>query len=147
MASTLTKLLVHIAFSTKNRDPLIPEAIERDLHAYIGGICRHHHSPLLAMGGVEDHVHMLIDLSKNLALSALMLDVKRDSSRWLIERLPRFAWQDGYFAFAIGESAFDALCAYIANQRVHHARVDFKDEMRAIFRKYGIEPDERYVWS
>ena len=147
MASTLTKVLVHITFSTKNRQPTIPESCEHDLYAYIGGICRRLDSPLLAMGGVADHVHMLVDLSKNVALATFMLDVKRDSSRWMGERLARFAWQEGYFAFSIGESGLDALRAYIANQRAHHQRIGCKDEMRALFRKYGIEPDERYVWA
>lgn len=150
MASTLTKLLIHITFSTKDRLALIPEAIEPDLHAYIGGICRRMESPLLAMGGAADHVHMLVSLGKTIALSELMLNVKRDSSKWIKEKheAPHaFGWQDGYFGFSIGESGVDALRAYIANQKEHHKSVAFKDEMRTFLRKYGIEWDERYVWD
>ena len=150
MASTLTKVLLHIAFSTKNRDPIIPTTIEPRLYAYIGGICRAMNSPLLAMNGVSDHVHMFVSLSKTIALSDLLLNVKRDSSKWVKENdatLHDFAWQDGYFAFSIGESQVEALQAYIARQKEHHKTVDFKDEMRAFFRKYGIEWDERYVWT
>ncbi|MCL4743390.1 MAG: IS200/IS605 family transposase [Phycisphaerales bacterium] len=150
MASTLTRLLVHITFSTKNRAAAIPETIEPDLYAYIGGICRRMGSPLLAMGGVADHVHMLVSLGKSVALSDLMLNVKRDSSKWLKERdavLREFAWQDGYFGFSIGESGVDALKAYIADQKQRHLTVDYKDEMRAFLRKYGVEWDERYVWD
>lgn len=150
MASTLTKLLIHVTFSTKHREPLIPEEIEPDLFAYIGGICRRMDSPLYAMNGTSDHVHMLVSLGKTVALSDLMLEIKRDSSKWIKERnaaLREFGWQDGYFAFSIGESGEQATRTYIANQKEHHKKVDFKDEMRAFFRKYKIEWDERYVWA
>ncbi len=153
MASTLTRLLVHITFSTKNRVAIIPEAIEPDLYAYMGGICRRMESPLLAMGGVANHVHMLVSLGKTVALSELLLNVKRDSSKWIKEQdagggaLDAFGWQDGYFGFSIGESGVDALRVYIANQKEHHKTIDFKDEVRAFLRKYRIEWDERYVWE
>ena len=144
MASTLTKILVHVAFSTKGRKPAIPPEREPDLYAYVGGICRRLNSPLLAMGGTQDHVHMLVSLAKTISIADLMLNVKRDSSSWMG---PGFAWQDGYFAFSIGESAADALRAYIERQKDHHATVDFQDELRALLRKYGIEWDERHVWA
>lgn len=150
MASTFTKILVHIAYSTKNRAAMIPESIEPRLYAYIGGICRAMKSPLLAMNGVADHVHMFVSLGKTIALSDLLLNVKRDSSIWIKDQdaaLRDFAWQDGYFGFSIGESQVDALQAYIAKQKDHHKTVDFKDEMRAFFRKYGIEWNEEYVWA
>jgi putative transposase len=150
MASTLTKILLHITFATKSRAALIPGAIEPDLYAYIGGICRRVESPLLAMGGTGDHVHMMVSLGKTVALSDLMLDIKRDSSKWIKERdvaLREFGWQDGYFGFSIGESGVDALRAYIANQKEHHKTIDFKDEVRAFLRKYGMEWDERYIWE
>ena len=150
MASTLTKILLHITFSTKNRAALIPGTVEPDLYGYIGGICRHMESPLSAMNGTADHVHMLVSLSKSVALSDLMLNIKRDSSKWIKENVPTlktFAWQDGYFAFSIGESGVEALRAYIANQKEHHKTVDFKDEIRAFLRKYGIEWNERYIWD
>ncbi|MBX9735843.1 MAG: transposase [Phycisphaerales bacterium] len=86
MASTLTKLLVHITFSTKGRAALIPEPIEQNLYSYIGGICRRMESPLLAMNGTADHVHLLVNLSKNTTLADLMLNVKRDSSKWIKEQ-------------------------------------------------------------
>lgn len=147
MASTLTKILVHITFSTKHRDPVIRPEVEKDLFAYIGGICRRMESPLWAMGGTPDHVHMLVSLGKTVALSSLMLEVKRDSSKWLKDHIPGFAWQDGYFAFSIGESGVEALRTYIANQKEHHKTVEFKDEVRVFLRKYGMEWDERYVWE
>lgn len=129
---------------------MIPESIEHDLHAYVGGICRRMESPLLSMGGVSDHVHMLVSMGKTVALSDLLLNVKRDSSKWIKERDPAlgsFGWQDGYFAFSIGESGTRALRAYIAGQKEHHKTIDFKDEMRAFMRKYRIDWDESYVWA
>ncbi|HYE62397.1 MAG TPA: transposase [Phycisphaerales bacterium] len=146
MATTLTKILLHIAFSTKERADFIPEGLESDLYSYIGGVCRGRASVLLAMGGTANHVHMLVSLGKVTALSDLMLDVKRDSSRWMNER-GAFKWQEGYFAFSIGESGVEPLRAYIAGQKEHHAERGFQDEMRAIMTKYKMEWDERYVWD
>ena len=150
MASTLTRILVHITFSTKQRAAQIPPAIEPDLYAYIGGICRRMESPLLAMGGTADHVHMLASLGKTMALCDLMLNVKRDSSKWMRDKEGThadFGWQDGYFGFSIGESGVVGLRAYIANQKEHHKKIDFKEEVRTFLRKYGIGWDERYVWD
>ncbi len=150
MASTLTKVLIHITFSTKNRAATIPETIEPDLYAYIGGICRRMESPLLVMGGVADHVHMLVSIGKTVALSDLMLNVKRDSSKWMKDRdaaFGAFGWQDGYFAFSVGASGTEALRAYIVGQKEHHKTIDFKDEMRTFLRRYGIEWDENHVWD
>jgi REP element-mobilizing transposase RayT len=147
MASTLTKVLVHIFFSTKHREPLIGPDVEADLHAYIGGICRNMDSPLLAINGTADHVHMMVSMSKNVALSDLLLNVKRDSSKWMHERASEFAWQSGYFAFSIGESGAAVLRQYIADQKEHHASVSFVDEVRSLLRKYGVAWDEEHVWS
>ncbi len=148
MASTLTKLLLHVTFSTRHRDNLIDPGMEPELYAYIGGICRNMHSPLLAMGGTANHVHMLISQSKTVTLADIMLNVKRDSSKWLKDRgATRFQWQDGYFAFSIGESGVKALRTYIANQKAHHRAVEYQDEMRAFFQKYKLEFDERYIWQ
>ena len=104
MASTLTKLLMHVTFSTKDRLPLIAPDAEPDLFAYIGGICRRMESPLLTVNGVPDHVHLLVSLAKTVSLSELLLNIKRDSSKLMKERAPGFGWQDGYFGFSIGES-------------------------------------------
>jgi len=105
MAQTLVSLMVHLIFSTKNREPLITPEIEPELFAYIGGILKNHESRLLNAGGTSDHVHLHISQSKNIALSALMKDVKKDSSSWIKTKGRRFRgfhWQDGYGAFSIG---------------------------------------------
>jgi putative transposase len=150
MASTFTRILLHITFSTKDREPLIAAAMEPNLFAYVGGICRRLESPLLAMGAATDHVYMLVSLSKNVTLVDLMLNVKRDSSKWMkaeYDTLPMFNWQDGYFAFSIGESGIEATKAYIAKQRIHHETVDFKDEMREFLKRHNLEWNEDHIWK
>ncbi|MCG3126539.1 MAG: hypothetical protein CHACPFDD_01386 [Phycisphaerae bacterium] len=150
MATTLTRILLHITFSTKHRAKLIPTHYRDDLYAYMGGICRNHDSVLLAAGGTDDHVHLFVNLGKTVALSTLMLELKRDTSKWMKSRgreFAVFAWQDGYFAFSIGQSGADKLRAYIAGQPAHHHALSFQDEVRAVLRKYGLQLDERYAWD
>lgn len=150
MALTLTRLLVHLIFSTKDRIPLIPCELEPDLYSYLGGICRDCDSPLLVAGGMPDHVHLLVSLSKNRALSDLLMEVKRGSSKWMKTQgsaLREFAWQDGYAGFSIGESGVPAVTAYIQNQKEHHRTRTFKEELVEFLVKYGVEYDERYIWS
>ena len=150
MASTLTKILLHITYSTKHRDAMIPEAVEPELYAYIGGICRRMGCPLLAIGGTSNHVHLMVSLSKTVSLAELMMNIKRDSSKLVKEKDPAasgFTWQKGYFTFSIGESGADGLRKYIANQKEHHATVSFQDEIRLLLQKYGMEFDERYMWD
>ncbi|MFN0010211.1 MAG: IS200/IS605 family transposase [Phycisphaerales bacterium] len=150
MAQTLTRLLVHVVFSTKGREPLIPPEIENDLYKYLAGISRNHDSPLLAVGGTADHVHLLVALSKNVALSALLMHLKKDSSKWIKTRSPRaraFAWQEGYGAFTLGASQVPAATRYIAGQKEHHRRRSFQDELRTLCRKYDVALDEQHAWT
>jgi putative transposase len=150
MAQTLVSLYVHIIFSTKNRAELRAPKIEPELFAYIGGILNHNKSKLVAAGGTKDHIHLLISLSKNLGLSELIGDIKRDSSVWIKKQetqFQNFHWQDGYGAFSIGYSQIETVKSYIARQKIKHAKVNFKDEFRGFLRKYDVEYDERYVWD
>ena len=97
MAQTLVSLLVHIVFSTKNRQPFITSEIEQELFSYVGGILSNNESRLIAAGGTADHVHLLISQSKNVALSSLVKDVKKDSSSWIKTKgsqFRRFHWQE-----------------------------------------------------
>ena len=107
MAQTLTRLLVHVVFSTKDRCNWITRAVEPELYAYLGGICRNRESPALAIGGTENHIHLLTSLSKKIALADLMMTLKKDFSKWIKAKgdvFRDFHWQDGYGAFSIGES-------------------------------------------
>ncbi len=150
MATTFTKILIHFVFSTKNRAPLITPDIEPRLHAYMRGIAKNHESPVISMNGTSDHVHMLISMSKKIAVATLMEEVKRDSSSWIKkqgEEFSGFYWQEGYGAFSIGESGVEGVSEYIENQKKHHARTTFKEEFLMLLKKYKIDYDERYIWT
>jgi len=150
MAQTLTSILVHIVFSTKNREPLIPESVEADLFAYIGGICRGSGCALLAAGAAADHIHLLVSLAKTARVSDLLLEIKRDTSSWIKQKAPGlggFRWQEGYGAFSVGRSQVESLHRYFARQKSHHQRMSFQEELLALLNRYQVEYDDRYIWS
>ena len=150
MSQTLTSLLVHIVFSTKNREPLITPEVEPDLFAYIGAILKNKQSPLLDTGGTDDHVHLLVSQSKNLALKELLKDLKKDSSSWIKtqgRQFRNFYWQEGYGAFSFGLRDLPALKKYVATQKEHHRKWTFKDELIWLLEESGVEYDERYLWN
>ena len=150
MSQTLVSLMAHVVFSTKNREPFITPEIEPELFAYVGGILNNHESRLLDAGGTADHVHLLISQSKNISLSALMKDIKKDSSSWIKTKgseFSNFHWQDGYGAFSIGKSEIPELKKYIASQKEHHRKRTFKEELIEFLDKYGVAYDERYLWK
>jgi len=150
MAQTLASLMVHVVFSTKHRRPMITPAVEPELYAYLAGTAKNLESRCLAAGGTENHLHLLISQSKNIALSRLMEELKKSSSKWIKTKgaaFRAFGWQDGYGAFSIGESNVPALKRYIAGQKERHKRQTFEEEFVALLKKYRIEYDERYLWS
>ena len=151
MPQSLVQLYVHLVFSTKRRQPFLRDLAFRErTHAYLVGICNNQDSPSLRIGGVEDHIHILCRLSKTLDVSALIRELKRDSSKWIKEQNPRlqdFEWQAGYGAFSVSPSHVAALSKYIANQVEHHRQESFQDEFRRLCKKYGVEIDERYLWD
>ena len=150
MAATLTSILVHIAFSTKHREPTIPRDLLPDLFQYMGGVCRTMHSPLLHAGGEPDHVHLLVSLGKTTSVADLMMHPKRATSSWMKQQradTTAFAWQDGYFAFSIGQDSVDAVTAYLDSQEEHHRSRDFKEEMLAFLTKYRMEYDPQFLWD
>lgn len=150
MSQTLVSLLAHVVFSTKNREPFITPEIEPELFAYVGGILNNHESRLLTAGGTADHVHLLISQSKNISLSALMKDIKKDSSSWIKTKgseFRNFHWQDGYGAFSIGKSEIPELKKYFASQKEHHRKRTFKEELIEFLEEYGVAYDERYLWK
>jgi REP element-mobilizing transposase RayT len=150
MAQTLVSLYIHVIFSTKHRANLITPEIEPDLFAYVGGILNNNKSKLIAANGTSDHIHLLISLSKNLGLSKLVGDIKRDSSVWIkkqASQFQKFYWQDGYGAFSIGHSQIKTVKNYIARQKIKHAKTDYQSEFRGFLQNYEMEYDERYVWG
>ena len=150
MGQSLVQIYVHLVWSTKRRQPFLKDPTVRErLHAYIAGICKHQKSPALIIGGIEDHVHLLCRLGKTIDISALVRDLKSDSSEWLKNESLRgdFYWQTGYGAFSISPGHVEPLKAYIANQEEHHRQESFQDEFRRLCQLYGVNLDERYVWA
>jgi len=150
MPQSHSVILVHIVFSTKNRDPFLHKDMRERLYAFMGGIARDCGSPMLDRGGVEDHVHLLCSQSRTITIAKLVEELKTRSSKWVKTLSPsfeQFRWQAGYGAFSIGRSQQEDLGRYFARQEEHHAKTDFKTEYRGLLRKYGVDYDERYVWD
>ncbi len=134
-SQSLVKNLIHLVFSTKNRQLWIPREHRDVLFAYQSGIFKQWDSPAIIVGGVEDHVHALFSLSKNHALKKIVEEVKKGSSKWMKTRGPKnahFYWQAGYGAFSVSESNIEVVRRYIENQEAHHRRRTFQDEMRPV---------------
>jgi putative transposase len=148
MPSTHLSLHVHIVFSTKNREPIILPVWRDRLHAYIGGILRTLQAIPDSVGGVEDHIHLLVGIRANHAVADLVREVKSLSSRWIHEELgqTRFAWQEGYGAFTINSSEIAALQEYISKQEEHHRARTFQDEYLDFLARQNIGFDEKYLW-
>lgn len=151
MAQSLSKIIVHTIFSTKDRRPFLRDkTLREELHRYLGGILSHHNCQPLIIGGVEDHVHILTTLSRTCEAAEMVKEVKRGSSLWLKTKNPDlndFAWQSGYGIFSIGYSQVEAVRKYISGQDEHHRKVSFQDELREFLKRYDVEFDERYVWD
>lgn len=150
MPQSLAKVYLHIVFSTKNRKPLIKQEVEEELHKYLSGIARDHKSPVIAINSVEDHIHILCLLSRNITISKLLEELKKSSSKWIKTKgdaFKNFYWQNGYGAFSVSQSAVDTVKKYIANQKEHHKKKTFKEEYIEFLEKYEIEYDEKYIWD
>jgi putative transposase len=149
MPQSFASLHCHIVFSTKHRQPLIKSDLQPRLFEYIGGILRNHATPLIAAGGMPDHVHLLVSMGRTIAVADAVRLIKSNSSGWMHEELqmPDFQWQTGYGAFAVSYSNIDAVKTYLANQEQHHRAQSFQDEFRELLRRHDLEWDERYVWD
>jgi len=148
MPSTHTSLHIHVVFSTKGRVPSIDNAWRSDLHAYIGGCLKRLDAFPQDIGGVADHVHLLIGIKPVHAIADLVKETKRVSTEWVREskRIRGFAWQEGYGAFSVSKSAVPSVREYIQKQEKHHQRQTFQEEYREFLEKHGIDFDERYLW-
>lgn len=150
MPQSLAQILVHLVFSTKNREALLADDIRDELHAYIGGIVENQKGTLLKAGSVADHIHLLIAMPRTCAPADLVQEIKTGSSKWLKTKGSQYAnfhWQGGYGIFSISPSHRPALENYIRNQAAHHRQVIFQEEYRHLLQKYAIQYDERYVWD
>lgn len=145
---SFTSCLIHCVFATKERRPLIDSLLQQRLWPYLGGIARENGMKALEVGGVSDHVHVLLSLPATLALSKAVQLLKGNSSKWIHETFPEhrdFGWQEGYGAFSIGVSGIDDTVAYIRGQEEHHRKRSFRDEVEVFLKKHGIEYDQRML--
>ena len=150
MPQSLSLVIIHVIFSTKERRPFLDPAARPKLHAYLATIARNLGCEAYRVGGVADHVHLAIRLSRTVTISDLVQELKTSSSKWvktLSSDLTAFAWQRGYGCFSVGPSDLDALRSYIDDQENHHRTRTFQDEFRMFLKKYGLEYDEAYVWD
>jgi putative transposase len=150
MANTYTSLHYHIVFSTKNRELWIKPDIEQRIWAYLGGIAKQNKMKPLQIGGMDDHVHVLLGAPAVLAPAKIAQLIKGGSSVWVHETFPQmkgFGWQDGYGVFAVSKSNVPSVSEYIQGQREHHRVKGFQEEYRELLKRHEIEFDERYVWG
>jgi putative transposase len=150
MPQSLSLVIVHLVFSTKDRAALIsPEMLPR-LHAYLAEVARGLGCQAYRVGGVADHVHLALTLPRTVTQGDLVKELKTASHHWLGKqdgRYANFAWQRGYGIFSVGKSQLAALEQYIENQEAHHRRRTFQDEFRDLLARYGVSWDEAYVWD
>ncbi len=148
MPSTHTNLHYHLVFSTKDRAPLIGQDWRDKLHAYLGGIVRNLNGVALAVGGTEDHAHLLVGLKPTHRLADALRDIKQGSSEWVHKELCRrsFAWQPGYGAYTVSPSNVERVRHYVLHQDEHHRHKTFQEEYVEMLRTGGIEYDERFLW-
>ena len=149
MPSTHLSLYYHLVFSTKNREPWFTDELLPRAHVYLGGCVRTAGGVAEAIGGVDDHVHILVSLRSTHRLADVLHDVKQKSSEWFHEATRRFAfaWQEGYGAFSYGHSQLNTIIRYIQNQERHHQKRSFKVEYLTLLRKFDIAFDDKYVFK
>lgn len=150
MPQSLAKNLIHLVYSTKNREHMLTDAVREELHRYSAGILKEWESPAILINSVEDHIHILYSQSKNHSLAKIVEEVKKGSSRWIKTKGNSFAgfyWQNGYGAFSVSQSNAAQVTEYIRTQREHHQNKSFQDEFREFLRRHEIPFDERYVWD
>jgi REP element-mobilizing transposase RayT len=150
MPQSLSFVAIHVIFSTKERCPCLGTDIRGDLHAYLSTVARNAGCECFRVGGVSDHVHLAMRLSRTLTIAKLIETLKTSSSKWLksqTKTMGGFAWQRGYGCFSISPADVETLCEYIDRQEEHHRTRTFQEEFRAFLRKYGVAYDEAYVWD
>ena len=150
MPQSLSKVYVHITFSTKNRQNLIDDQIESELFEYLGGICKGLNCNPVRIGGYKNHVHILCLLSRKIAQMKLIEELKKQSSKWIKSKnrkYSNFYWQDGYGIFSVNPRQIEVVMSYINNQKFHHRKITFKEELLAFLKKYNLKYDELYLWD
>ena len=150
MSHSLAKVAIHLVFSTQHRKQILSDGIRPAFHGYVATVLRNLQCPVLAINSLEEHVHILFELGRTVAVSRAVEDIKRTSSRWMKTQgtdFKKFAWQSGYGAFAVSESNTAKVRRYIERQREHHQRWTFEDEYRAFLQRHGVAYEEAHLWT
>lgn len=150
MPQSLARLHIHLIFSTKNREPALHDTVRDSLHRYMATVLQNLGCPPVLINSVADHVHILFELGRTVAVSDAVEQVKRTSSKWIKTQgaeFARFAWQAGYGAFAVSQSNVPAVREYIAAQRQHHRKKSFQEEYRVFLERHNVPFDEKYLWD
>ncbi|HBH53007.1 MAG TPA: IS200/IS605 family transposase [Planctomycetaceae bacterium] len=151
MSQSLARICVHLVFSTKQRQPFLTDRqVRMELHAVLGELCNQLSSPVITVGGVEDHVHIACFLGRTRSVSDLIKELKRESTLWIKNRvssLSMFEWQTGYAAFSISVQHINGLVEYIRHQEQHHRTESFQTELKRVLDKSQMEYDERFLWD
>jgi REP element-mobilizing transposase RayT len=151
MPQSLARIVLHIIFSTKHREPFFKDPdVRARLHAYLAVVLQEVDCEPILINGTEDHVHILCNFSRTITVADLLETVKTAPSKWMKQQGPQydqFFWQRGYGVFSISESDVAGTRRYVADQEEHHRHVSFQEEFRELCRQHGIEIDERYVWD
>ena len=150
MANTYTQLYVHIVFSVKGRQALIPKCHKTELHKYITGIITNKGQKLIQINSMPDHIHILMGMTPDAALSGLVKDIKVNSTRFINQKrwtVGQFGWQEGFGAFSYSHSQIPEVAAYIENQEIHHSQRTFRDEYLAFLERFGVAYDIKYVFD
>jgi len=147
VSHTYAQNVIHVVFSTKDRRKLMPNEFRPRMWAYAAGICKKLDILVHAAGGMDDHIHLLIQIPPTVALAKAVLAIKSNSSRWASEEGLKFAWQQGYGAFSVSSSNVPVVVRYIQNQEAHHKKMNFDAEFLALLKKHGIEFDPKYVFG
>lgn len=150
MANTYSQIYIQVVFAVHGRENLIANGWRDELYKYITGIVKKHEQKLISIGGVSNHIHILLGIKPSIALSDLVRDIKANSSRFINERKfvrGKFNWQEGFGAFSYSYSQLDAVIRYIENQEAHHEKKSFKDEYKGFLKNFRVEYDERYLFE
>ncbi len=150
MAQSLSKVYLHIIFSTKERHNMILPKVEKELYAYQGGVIKNLNGYPININGMPDHIHILSTFPRTITIAKFLEEIKKNSSKWIKTKgveFVDFAWQGGYAIFSVSQSKVEAVSKYISNQKEHHKKMTFKEEVIKFLEQYGVEYDERYLWD
>ncbi len=150
MSNTYTQIYIHIVFAVKGRQNLIPKEHKTELHGYIMGIITNKKQTVIQINSMPDHIHILVGITPDTAVSNLVRDIKANSSKFINQKrwvMGRFEWQAGFGAFSYSRSQLDDLVKYIKNQEKHHIRKTFREEYLEILKRFNVNYDERYIFD